>query len=101
MLGVMYNAHEALKLLLREETLDYNCKDRDGNSVLDFAAIFADLETLYILQSSRKLKTVDLDVEHALGYAVQRRDHNETQSISMLKPMDKDPRAWYSAFRAL
>ncbi|KAM0805756.1 ankyrin repeat-containing domain protein [Usnea florida] len=90
MLGVVYNAHEALKLLLREETLDYNCKDCDGNSVLDFAATFGDLETLYILQSSRRLKTVDSDVDNALGYAVQRRDHNKAQSISMLKTMDKD-----------
>ena len=101
MLGVMYNAHEALRLLLHEENLEYNCKDCDGNSVLDFAAIFGDLETLYILQSSRKLKTVDLDIDKALGYAVQRRDHNEAQSISMLKTMDNDPRAWYSAFRTL
>ena len=101
MLSVMYNAHEALKLLLREETLEYNCKDIDGNSVIDFAAIFGDLETLYILQSSRKLKRVGLDVDKALGYAVQRRDHNEAQSISMLKTMDNDPHAWYLAFRAL
>ena len=101
MLGVMYNAHGALKFLLREETLVYKCKDCDGNSVLDFAAIFEDLETLYILRSSRKLKTANLDVDKALGYAVQRRDHNEAQSISMLKTMDNDPRAWYSSFRAL
>ncbi len=101
MLGVMYNAHEALKLLLREETLEYNCKDCDGNSVLDFAAIFGDLETLYILKSARKPKTVDLDVGNAMGYAVWRRDHNEAQSISMLKPMDNDLRVWYSAFKAL
>ena len=101
MLGVMYNAHEALKFLLHKETLEYNCTDRDGNSVLDFAAMFGDLKTLHILQSSRKLQTVNLNIDNALGYAVQRRDDNEAQSISMLKTMDDDPRAWYSAFRAL
>lgn len=101
MFGVLWNAHEALKVLLREEALECNSKDFDGYSVLDYAALGGDLETLHLLQSSQLMKTADLDDGKALGYAMWRRDNNEARSLGAVRAMDEDSLLWYSAFEAL
>lgn len=101
MLGMTYNAHEALRILLRDEALDFNVKDSVGDSVLDHAALWGDLETLDLLQASCHIKGLDLDGSKALGYAMWRRDDNQAWSLWMIKPPDNDPHLWYSTFEVL
>ena len=101
MIGVSYNSHQALKLLLREKALEYNRKDFDGFSVLEFAAIFGDLETIRMLQSSPRIQTVDLDGSRALRYAKWRRDDKEGYPLVAFRNPDKDPQLRNSAFKAL
>ena len=102
MLGVMGNAHEALKVLLHDEALECSAKKPDGRSVLDFAAWHGDLETLSILRSSsRQMKKFNLDDSKALDIAVWRRDNSEVHALRWAMLPDKDPRLWYSAFEAL
>ena len=101
MFGIMANAHETLRLLLRHETLDYNAKNLIGRTVLDLVALNGDLETLRILRSSGKMKSVNLLDSEALDLAVWRRENNEAHSAWVYKPLDKDPLLWYSAFEAL
>ena len=101
MVGVMYNAHESLRVLLRDEALEFDGKDSRGNCVLDYAALHGDLETLDLLQSSRHIKRLDLNGSKALDYAVWRRDDNQAWSLWVIASPDKDPRLWYSAFEAL
>ena len=102
MSGILANAHEALRLLLRHETLDYNAKNSNGRNVLDVAVIHGDLETLHILRSSGKMKNINLQDSQALHLAVRRRDHSEAYSVcTCSRPLDKDPLLWYSAFEAL
>ena len=55
MLGAMENTHETLRFSLREEALEFDGKNSKGRSVLGLAALYGDLETLYILQSSRQI----------------------------------------------
>ena len=101
MLGVSWNAHEALRVLLRDEALEFNVKDSVGDSVLDCAALWGDLETLDLLQASRHIKGLDSDGSKALGYAMWRRDDNQAWSLRMMKPPDNDPQLWYSTFEVL
>lgn len=101
MFGVEYNAHETLKVLLREEALEYNSKDHYGYSVLDLVAFFGDPETLHSLQSSPRIKTVNINDSSALDRARWRRDDNESWSLWTFIPPDKDPLLQYSAFEAL
>ena len=101
MLGVLYKSHEAVRVLLREETLEFRGKDNDGWSVLNYAALFGDMETICILQSSPKMKTVDLDGSPALFLARWRRDENETGSLWRGRVTDEDPQRQYSTFKAL
>ena len=101
MFGVHFNAHETLKILLRDEALEYDVKNCDGYSVLDFAALLGDVETLHLLQSAPEMTKINLDNSHALSHAQWRRDYNEAWSSRMIQPRDKDPVEWYSAFKAL
>lgn len=101
MLSVTYNAHEALRVLLRDEALEFNVKDSVGESVLECAALQGDLETLDLLQASRHIKGLDSDGSKALGYAMWRRDDNQAWSLGMMKPPDNDPQLWYSTFEVL
>ena len=101
MLGVTCNAHEALRVLLRDEALEFNVKDSVGDSVLDCAALQGDLETLDLLQASRHIKGLDLDGSKALGYAMWRRDDNQAWSLRMIEPPDNDPQLWYLTFEVL
>ena len=99
--GVTYNAHETLRLLLREEALECDRKDYKGNSVLSYAAACGDLETIHLLQSAPQIKKLNLDGDWALEYAQSRRDNNEAHARWRLRPPDEDPLVWYSAFEAL
>ena len=99
--GVSYNVYESLSVLLRNEALEIDGKDSAGSSMLDYAACYGDLETLHLLHSSRHIKRIDLDGSIALNYAEWRRDNNEGWSLWAIKPPDKDPQLWYSAFEAL
>ena len=101
MFGVTYNAHESLRVLLRDEALEFDGKDSHGDCVLYYAACYGDLKTLGLLQSSRHIKRLDLDGSEDLGYAVWRRDNNQAWSLRTVATPDKDPRFWYSAFEAL
>ena len=99
--GVMCNAHESLRVLLRDEALEFDGKDSRGDCLLDYAAWYGDLETLDLLQSSRHIKRPDLSGSKTLGDAVWRRDNNQAWSLRSIATPDKDPRLWYSAFEAL
>ena len=101
MLGVSYNSHDALRLLLREETLEYDRTDEDGRSVLDFAALYGDMDTIRLLQCSPQMETIDLNGGRALNAAKWRRDNNEAHSLRRAQPPDKDPQLQYFAFKAL
>lgn len=101
MIGFAYNSHDALRLLLRKEALNYDWKDKDDRSLLDYAALHGDMETLNLLQSSPRMKTFDLNGSRALVHAKWRRDDSEAHSLWRGRPRDKDPQLWYSAFKAL
>ena len=101
MLGVWFNAHETLKLLLYDKALEYDGEDTEGRSVLHYAALYGDLETLNLLQCSHQMKKVNLDGGTALAQAKLRRDHDRTSTTCVTQPSDKDPLVWYSAFEAL
>ena len=92
MSGVFANAHEALRLLLRNETLDCNAKNSNGRTVLDLVALHGDTETLHLLRSSGKMKSINLRDSEALDLAVWRRENDKTPKDSLLR---------YSAFEAL
>lgn len=101
MFGVMFNAHGTLKLLLPQGALKWCCEDSQGLSVLNYAALYGDLDTLHLLQSSRGMKAVHVKDNEALNCAIRRRDDNAAWSVWAIRPVDKDPLAWYSAFEAL
>ena len=101
MYGVMHKSHEALRLLLRNEALKYDVKDIYGYSVLEYAAVWGDVETIRLLQSAPQMMTLNLDNSEALGHAVWRRDSNEAWSSQTIAPPDKDPIELFSAFKAL
>ena len=101
MMGVWYNSHDALRLLLRKEALEYDGKITDGRSMLDIAALYGDMETIRILQSSPRMKVVNLNGSRALVHAKWRRDNGEASSLRRGHPPDEDPQLQYSAFKAL
>ena len=92
MSSVFANAHEALRLLLRAETLDCTVKNSNGRTVLDLVAVHGDTETLHILRSSSKMKSINLRDSKAQALAVWRKENDKNQKDSLL---------WYSAFEAL
>ena len=101
MFAVAYNSHDVLRLLLREESLEYDVKNIYGQSVLDYAALCGDVETIRILHSASQMKTIDLDSSWPLSHAKWRRDKNEASSLHRGQPPDEDPQLQYSAFKAL
>ena len=100
MLGVRHNSHDALRLLLREEAFEYDGENIKGRSVLDYAALHGDIDTIHILQTSPRMKTVDLNGSRALNYAKWRIDDNEAHSLWSGQALDKDSQLQYSAFKA-
>lgn len=101
MLGVWFNAHETLRLLLCDKALEHDGANTEGRSVLHYAALYGDLETVNLLQCSHQMKKVSLDGGTALAQAKLRRDHDRTSISCKTQPLDKDPLVWYSAFEAL
>lgn len=104
MLGRWFNAHETLRLSLRDKALDCDNKDSGGLSLLHYAAYFGDLETFHLLQSSHQMKKVNLNGNNffdTLRFVQWRRDNKEVRSHLVIQSPDKDPLEWYSAFKAL
>ena len=91
MLGVRFNAHETLRLLLGDKALEYDGADTEGRSVLHYAALYGDLETVNLLQCSHQTKKVNVDGGTALAQAKLRRDHDRTPISWKTQSSDKDP----------
>ena len=103
--ALYFNRHDSLRILLDKTTLLYNVKFDNGWTLLHFAAICADIKSLYILMS-RGLSELDIAEENvhgwtAMQYAQFRRLDNEKWSTFAGKPRDKDPTEWYYVFEEL
>lgn len=104
MLGMCFNAHETLRVLLRDRALDCDSKCSEWHSVLHYAAYFRDRETFHLLQSSHQMKKVNLNGNNhfdTLRFAQWRREYKEARSHTMIQSPDKDPLEWYPAFETL
>lgn len=105
MYGVTYNCHKAAGILLEHKTLDYGGKGYWERTVLHWAALFADLEMIALLQSAKlsniDTMAVDTNGGTALYRAVWRRDCNEEWSNWAVTAADEDPLEWFVAFEAL
>lgn len=103
--GIFYNSHEVMGILLKQKTLEYGGKGYCERTVLHHAALYADLETIALLESAnlRNIDTMarEMDGNTALDDAVWRRDWNESWSNWALKAPDEDPLKWFAAFEAL
>lgn len=103
--GIFYNSYEVMGILLKQKTLEYGGKGYCERTVLHHAALYADLETIALLESAnlRNIDTMarEMDGDTALDDAVWRRDCNEEWSNWVLKAPDEDPLEWFSAFEAL
>ena len=99
------NSHNSLRILLDNASLRYNVKSHTERTLLHFTALYAHIESLYILTSKRlyELDTAEEDVEGwtALRFARFRRLNNEGWSAFACKPRDNDPTEWYYAFEEL
>ena len=100
MLGVIYNAHENLKLLLQDEALKFDSKDSRGYSALHYAAMYGDAETSHLLRSSHLLKNAELHACLAQAQAEGSRASTEARLDWTTEARDKDPLVRYSAFEA-
>lgn len=67
MLAVVYNSYNVLRLLLREETLKYDKKIENGRFVLNFATQYSDIKIIRLLESSSRIKIVDLNSDYVLN----------------------------------
>lgn len=105
MSGVIDNCHEPVGILLEDKTLDYGGKGYWERTVLHWAALYADLEMIALLQSAKwsNIDTMagDTDGGTALDDAVWRRDCNEEWSNWTVRAADEDPLKWFVAFEAL
>lgn len=107
-LAVLNNSHQSLRLILQEPSLDYTGHYVYNYTLLHQAAHYADIETLEILQKA-KLGRLDIEATHgdvhraftAEQCAQRRRDNNSRMMQGQMRPIDKDPKVWYSAFEAL
>ena len=104
-LAILYNAHSTLRVLL--ETSAQPTINVPSDVDLDYAAWFADQETLELLHSAvlrgfhlkaRMEGEMDTDL---LEFAEWRRDHNQRWSEKKLRPLDADPLAWFHSFEKL
>ena len=103
--AIMHKSSAVVEILLNNPGLEYGCTFLNGRTVIIQAAIFADLETLKILQAAN-LTNIDLDVvdpdrDTALDIARWRRNDNEDWANWAIEPCDEDPEAWYEAFKEL
>lgn len=104
-IALFSNSHDSLRILLDNTGLPYNVKSDDGQTLLHIAAIFADIESLYILMSKGlyQLDTAEEDVDGwtAMQCAQNRWLNNEGWSTWARRPRDKDPTEWYDVFEEL
>ena len=103
--AISFNSHNSLRILLDNPGLLYNVKYDDRWTLLHYAAIYADIESLDILMSGglSQLDTVEKDVGGwtAMQFAQFRALNNEGWSTFACKPCDKDPTEWYYVFEEL
>ena len=99
------NRHNSLRILLDNTGLLYNVKSDNGRALLHYAAMYADIRSLYILMSRglSQLDTAEKDVDGwtAMQIARFRRLDNEKWSTLARRPRDKDPTEWYYVFEEL
>lgn len=103
--GIMYNCHQAVKILLEHGGSDYDYKNVLGRTLLHLAALHGDLDTIAILRSAN-LSKVDLTETDKFSGSAQydaqwRYTCNEDWSNWKLGAMDEDPFRCYFAFMAL
>lgn len=103
--GIIYNSHEAVGIMLEQTTLEYGGKGYWGRTLLHWAASYADLDMITLLQSGELSQidtmAVDIDGYIAVDAAVWRRDCNEKWSHWALMAPDEDPLEWFAGFEAL
>ena len=104
-LALCFNSHDSLGILLDKTCLRYNEKSDNGETLLHFAAMYADIESLDILMSKRlyQLDTAEKDLNGwtALRFAHFRRLDNKGWSTCARRPRDKDPTEWFNVFEEL
>ena len=90
---------------LLQKGADITKSDIDGWTLLHYTTMYADINTLCIMQAaglqSIKLQARDRLNRTAFMYANWRRFYNEEWSHWANKRMDADPEEWYDAFVAL
>ena len=103
--AILFGSSAVVKTLLNNPGLDYERKSNHGFTAIHLAALYADLETLEILEaadlSNIELDAVNADGDTALDCARWRRDDNENWANWALEPRDEDPEARYEAFKEL
>ncbi|MCJ1292094.1 hypothetical protein MMC34_003644 [Xylographa carneopallida] len=99
--GRSHRMHAALL----QKGADITKSDIDGWTLLHYTTMYADINTLCIMQAaglqSIKLQARDRLNRTAFMYANWRRFYNEEWSHWANKRMDADPEEWYDAFVAL
>ena len=97
--------HSSLRILLDNTGLRYSVKTDNEWTLLHVAALYADIESLYILMSKQlyELDTAEEDVDSftVMQFAHFRKLNNEKWSIFAGKPRDNDPSEWHNAFEEL
>ena len=103
--AIIYKSSAVVGILLNDPRIDYEHKLNSGFTIIHLAAQYTDFETLKVLEAT-DLSKIDLDAVCVKGYtalniARWRRDENEDWANRSLEPCDKDPEAWYKAFKGL
>ena len=103
--ALWFNRHDSLRILLDNTGLLYSVKFDNGGTLLHIAAIYADIESLYMLMSRglSQLDTAkeDIDGWTAMQFASFRALNNEKWSTLFCNPRDKNPTEWYYVFEEL
>ena len=104
-LGVLVNCRQIVKILLDHGGNDLDNKNSSGRTILHYAALYGDVNTIAVLRSANlgeiDITATDNDGSSALDYAMWRYRDNEIWSNWALRAMDEDPLQWFSAFREL
>ena len=104
-LAITFKSSAVVIILLNNPGLDYERKSNNGSTAIHLGALYADVETLEILEatdlSNIDLDAVDTDGNTALVCARWRRYDNEDWANWAVEPRDEDPEAWYEAFKEL
>ena len=104
-LGINANCHQTVEILLDHGGNDLDNKNNSGRTILHYAALYGDVNTIAVLRSAN-LGEIDITAtdnwgDSALDYAMWRLQHNEEWSNWALRATDEDPLQWFSAFREL